>query len=739
MTESIPKLTGLKAPSPESANQKIKDKDALLKKTYTGGYTTDPLDMKTGHNNFNNQPENQADNQDMYMNNLEIVEEVDAMIKMITMLFFQNTKTLKVIGDFSDSQFLEGAVTLIRLHELSDTVQDLLDKGINCLDNEKPVEAQYNFKKAESIINYLQASCPDLEFHEYVIVFQNNIAFIYCSSRFGLIDLTLEHISNTVCFMESLVTRQKIRDQNKKGDTKSIIKLGKKIKQKKLQMQLHLRNSLPQSDAQRHEEALQHSRNATELSLSIIQNTIKLAYTMLMKLERLKRSRIRREETNTYYKDETNQENYGNEEEALINKLCKHAVNSEHHKHKQLPYISKSNRQGKDELQTNLEQGRYNMLLAVTPILIELRKRLCPQANEFKKEKRVLELERMEAIISEINMESIDISYQFNGLPNDHFLLQDTMLFILQIKLIRFEDLDFGIDESDAIYEISPISIFEKISWMTISIYSMATEKSFIEFGQNTNSQVLNTKRSREFRIPDSEVDLGKALELCYVFLPHDIPFVIHIFNVYSRTQNTGNLSIPEDKQIDEQVRQIKPQNGGYKSNHIIPQIRNNKFTILKNEAFQKKKTKTQDLNFKKNTMGIQPSRINNENDSMSLIQNYGERSSVIMNVGHRKKNTNLFGETVKEKPLHKTTSNFTGKGTTRSKPEWFVGAEIVQQPEFKHRTNYTSFAFRRRIQPPLGKHSNKIRAKTRADFTSEFTTNSLKNEYRIRASDFQN
>lgn len=70
--------------------------------------------------------------------------------------------------------------------------------------------------------------------------------------------------------MESLVTRQKIRDQNKKNETKSVVKLGKKIKQKKLLMQLHLRNSLPLSDAQRHEEALQHSRNATELSLSII-------------------------------------------------------------------------------------------------------------------------------------------------------------------------------------------------------------------------------------------------------------------------------------------------------------------------------------------------------------------------------------------------------------------------------------------------------------------------------------
>jgi hypothetical protein len=59
-------------------------------------------------------------------------------------------------------------------------VAELLDKGIVCLDNEKPVEALFNFKKAEAIINYLQASCPELEFHEYVIVFENNIGNFFC-------------------------------------------------------------------------------------------------------------------------------------------------------------------------------------------------------------------------------------------------------------------------------------------------------------------------------------------------------------------------------------------------------------------------------------------------------------------------------------------------------------------------------------------------------------------------------
>lgn len=120
--------------------------------------------------------------------------------------------------------------------------------------------------------------------------------------------------------------------------------------------------------------------------------------------------------------------------------------------------------------------------------------------------------------------------------------------------------MDFNIEESDAIYEISPIAIEEKIAWMTISIYSMATEKSFIEFNLNTTSTNFHTTNNnqvkrRDFRIPDSEVDLGKSLELCYIFLPHDIPFVTHIFNVYSRTQNTGNLSIPEDNPMDETVK----------------------------------------------------------------------------------------------------------------------------------------------------------------------------------------
>ena len=46
-----------------------------------------------------------TENDDLYMNNLDIVENVDGMIKMITMLYSSNSRTLKIIGDFNDCQF----------------------------------------------------------------------------------------------------------------------------------------------------------------------------------------------------------------------------------------------------------------------------------------------------------------------------------------------------------------------------------------------------------------------------------------------------------------------------------------------------------------------------------------------------------------------------------------------------------------------------------------------------------
>ena len=341
--------------------------------------------------------------------------------------------------------------------------------------------------------------------------------------------------------------------------------------------------------------------------------------------------------------------------------------------------------------------GRYSMLLAVVPILMELRKRQVPLANEFKKDKKLMRLERMENVLNEIEMENQDVSYLFRGLPNDHFLCTENMMFILQIKLMRLDDLDFNIEESDTIYEISPVSIEEKIAWLTIAIYSMATEKSFIEFGLNStpqNALTTNQKKTREIRIPDSEVDLGKALELGYVFQPHDQPFVTHIFNVYARTQNTGNMAIPEDKQIDEQIKLIKPLNGGFKSNLIIPLIRNNKNAIQHNDAFQKKKL-THDGTSNRKVAGINlPHNQKYSNVKEMLSSNGKSPEKNNRNAKNRALTTNSVQRGVGGRMA---TQNAFNKTNPKSKPGWFVGSDIMEMPEFKARTISTNFSLRKK------------------------------------------
>lgn len=87
-----------------------------------------------------------------------------------------------------------------------------------------------------------------------------------------------------------------------------------------------------------------------------------------------------------------------------------------------------------------------------------------------------------------------------------------------------------------------------------------------------------------------SEVDLGKTLELCYMFLPHNIPISAQIFNVFEKTQSMANQSIPEDTELEMKVKLVKPLKGGPRSTFFIPLIRENSkklhFEFLKIDLF---------------------------------------------------------------------------------------------------------------------------------------------------------
>lgn len=71
----------------------------------------------------------------------------------------------------------------------------------------------------------------------------------------------------------------------------------------------------------------------------------------------------------------------------------------------------------------------------------------------------------------------------------------------------------------------------------------------------------------------DSEFWHGKALELAIKFLPGDAPLVKHIVSSYQKHHSPSYEQIPEDEEVDSNVRVIRPSEG-ITYNKIAPVIR---------------------------------------------------------------------------------------------------------------------------------------------------------------------
>jgi hypothetical protein len=110
--------------------------------------------------------------------------------------------------------------------------------------------------------------------------------------------------------------------------------------------------------------------------------------------------------------------------------------------------------------------------------------------------------------------------------------------------------------------------------------------------------------------------------------------------------------------------------------------------------GFQKKiRTRNEAINIKRTSGITLPSRINGDGGSISILQGSDKKSNWPA--------TGKFGLAgLTNGSGNKTMGGFALKSSARSKPDWFVGAEIMEKPEFKFRTNYTSVAFKRQNKP---------------------------------------
>jgi hypothetical protein len=131
----------------------------------------------------------------------------------------------------------------------------------------------------------------------------------------------------------------------------------------------------------------------------------------------------------------------------------------------------------------------------------------------------------------------------------------------MKLKRLDFRDV-YGFRNPDLI--LTRENLMERVMLLITAYFWMGTELRFLK-----QMMVEGFEDSI-----DSEFWHGKALELAIRFLPGDAPLVKHIVSSYSKHHSPSLEQIPEDQEVDSEVRIIRP-NEGITYNKLAPWIRN--------------------------------------------------------------------------------------------------------------------------------------------------------------------
>jgi hypothetical protein len=128
---------------------------------------------------------------------------------------------------------------------------------------------------------------------------------------------------------------------------------------------------------------------------------------------------------------------------------------------------------------------------------------------------------------------------------------------IMKLKRLDFRDV-YGVRNPDLI--LTRENLMERVMLLITSYFCMGTELRFLK-----QMMVEGFEDSI-----DSEFWHGKALELAIKFLPGDAPLVKHIVSSYQKHHSPSFEQIPEDQEVESEVKIIRP-NDGITYNKLAP------------------------------------------------------------------------------------------------------------------------------------------------------------------------
>ena len=210
-------------------------------------------------------------------------------------------------------------------------------------------------------------------------------------------DLALRYLKDSIGFLCSFITKERIRTQclNEKGVKNDIYYMTVRLQQRKVQVKLLLRQSVMLSEMKRHPESLEVAREAVSESISMIFETLKLCYILLLKMDSLKTMKINKmyNGTNKYYFASKDYDNLMEEDEMNVMKRIKNSKLEENKLKKgmsgrlQVPGAHNretTNRKRDKDFFDVKEREWYENLRGVIPILEVLTEKLKELANGLK-------------------------------------------------------------------------------------------------------------------------------------------------------------------------------------------------------------------------------------------------------------------------------------------------------------------------------------------------------------------
>ena len=491
-----------------------------------------------------------------------LASEIKHILK-IKLNFSIHTGEETILIKTEKSRFFENSREIVEFRNLNIFLKTLSLAFHNFAKEDDFINAYICLVKMQNIISFLfkQTRVTLVNHKEWLISHLNEVVFL---QRHGLTDLVKQVYKKVFNFFKNNENPLKRSNISQMTDPQFFSFLAPAFEKKKLRLRSLLSFCLLHSEELEHNKAVKKGEKAFNEAVDLLVLTMLAAYFYIFKnINKLNRSDSFQKETKKLKKIE-----YLANFIKITKEVIKLVENIPCSKLKDSLYL-------KDMLyfENKLQQFQRNTSeLDVKDFSMTFQNFNKHKNTNLKKIFGVLEKFKDKSDLSLLNNPTV---------LESTFLNETTILALSQLNYYSYCDVFVTENLKN---EISENSLLEKIAFVIISLYVLATEHRFIEHKKHVDNKFYRflfdytyTSKRR-----NSELYLGRAVEVGFKYMADQFPFISQIFNVFKKFELNRGKCIPENDEEKEEGVYLRPVRNGFKTNLILPIVR---FSIFKGKS----------------------------------------------------------------------------------------------------------------------------------------------------------